>query len=764
MSTPLTVTKRDGSIQELDINKIHQVLEWATEDLSNVFISEIETKSGLQFYNEIPTNTIHDLLIDTAAKLISEEASDYQYVASRLAIMKLRKDVYGDIKPHSLYSIIESNIKENVYDKSILEAYTKEEIEYFDSIIDHDKDYEIAYAGLTQFISKYLVKNRVTEKIYETPQIANMLISMVSFIKYEPKQRKKYVEDFYEMLSDFKISLPTPIMAGLRTCTKQFSSCVLIDCGDSLDSISATADAMLQYSSRRAGIGLNVGRIRALNSSIRGGEAYHTGIIPYIKMFEATIHSCSQGSIRKSSATLHYPIWHLEVEDLLVLKNNKGTHETRVRHVDYSIQINKLFYERLQRNENITLFSPNEVPGLYEAFFRDQEKFKELYLKYEKDKSIRKVVVKAESIFDSLVTERLQTGRIYIMNVDHCNSMGPFDEKLAPIYMSNLCQEITLRTQPLNKWNPEEGQISLCTLAGINAGRLKKLEEMEYICELLVRSLDGILSYQNYPLPAAANTVALDRALGIGIINFAYYLAKNKVQFGSQESFKLTHDLFECLQYYSLKASNKLAKEFGKCNGFGDSKYSKGIMPIDRYKKSVDELYSGEYLCNWEELKNNIMQYGLRNNTVTAQFPAETSAIISNSTNGIEAIRDYSVVKTAKGMTSTYIVPELKKYRNYYTIAWDITQENYIKVMAVMQKFIDQSISTNIYYDNRKTDGNMSIIKLKRDLLTAYKYGIKTLYYANTYVEENSESDKLQESSKNNDDSSDGCGGGGCVV
>lgn len=752
--TEITVTKRDGSIQSLDLNKIHTVLTWAIQGLENVFISEIETKSGLQFYHKISTKKIHDILIDTASKLITEDSPDYQYVASKLMIMKLRKEIYNSIEPLPLYSILETNTKEGVYDASILSKYSKDEIDYLDSVIDHNKDFAITYSGLSQFVSKYLVKNKVTKKIYETPQIANMLVAMVCFINYEPKKRLEYVEDFYSMLSDFRISLPTPIMAGLRTSTKQFSSCVLIDCADSLDGISATIDSILQYSSRRAGIGLNIGRIRALGSQIRSGEAYHTGVVPFIKVFEQTLASCNQGGIRKGSATLFYPIWHLEIEDLIVLKNNKGTDETRARNLDYSVQINKLFYERLINKENITLFSPSDVPGLYEAFFKDQNLFKDLYLKYEKDKSIRKQTISADELFSKILTERLNTGRIYIMNVDHCNQGGPFIPEKAPIYSSNLCMEILLRTAPVNKHNPDEGLISLCTLGGVNLGKLKKLEDLEHINELLVRALDAILTYQDYPLKVAAKTVLMDRALGVGVINYAYFLAKNKVIYGSQEALDLTHSVFEHFQYYLLKASNKLAKEFGSCDSYSDSKYSLGSLPIDRYSKSVDEITSKKNECDWESLRSDIKKYGLRNNVVSALFPAETSATLSNSTPGVEMLKDYVTVKTTKEANSTFIPTDLKKLKSFYRLAWDIPSDYHIRAMAVMQKFIDQSISTNTYYNPKNfPEGKISITKMKRDLLLAYKYGLKTVYYCFTPAPENQSQEE-----------SNSCSGGACAL
>lgn len=753
----INVTKRDGSLEPLDLNKIHKVLKWATEGLADVSISDIEIKSNLQFYPKIPTSKIHEVLIETAAKLVSEEHPDYQYVASKLVIMKIRKDIYNDIIPPALFDVINENVNiHKVYDPDILLKYSKEEIDYFNMRIDHDRDYNLAYIGVAEFTSKYLVQNRVTKQLYETPQIAYMLISMVAFMEYEPEQRKRYVIDFYNALSNFDISLPTPIMAGLRTCAKQYSSCVLLDCGDSLDSISATADAVLQYASRRAGLGINVGRLRAVGSSIRNGEAYSTGLIPFIKLFESTVKSCSQGNLRKSSATLNYPIWHLEFEELVVMRNSAGTDETRARSLDYCVQINRLFYERLQKKDNITLFSPDEVPGLYEAFFSDQDKFRELYCKYEKDKKIRKKIMSAEEVFGLIIAERIDSGRLYIMNVDHCNEMGTFKEKECPVYMTNLCCEITLCTEPLSR-NEEVGSISLCTLAGVNLGNVKQYKDMEYPVELLVRCLDSVLSYQQYPLKASERVVKLDRALGVGVINYAYYLAKNKLMYGSQEALDETHRLFEHMQYYLLKASNKLAQEFGKCDGFKRSKYSEGILPIDKYKKSLDEVVNIPLMCDWHSLKQDILKHGLRNNTLSTIMPSESSSKVSSSTNGVEAVRKHALVKSSKNSSATFIAPELKKYKKYYPIAFDIEQEDYLKTMAVIQKFVDQSISTNIYYDPRKFEGGqISLTKVKRDLLIAYKYGIKTLYYSNNIPDEVVLEVDLEKES--------GCAGGSCSL
>ena len=648
MTDTIKIKKRNGTSEQYNVNKIHKVLEWATEDIEDVSISEIEIKSNMEIASGMSTKDIHNTLISTASKLISEEYPNYQYVAARLALFQLRKDVYKQFEPFHLLDIINSNVKLKKYDSSILEAYSKHEIEVLNNYIKHDRDFKFTYIGINQLIQKYLVKDRVTKKIYETPQIAFMLISMFGFAQYEKEIRMKYVKEFYDLLSNFDISLPTPIMAGLRTITKQFSSCVLLDTDDSLNSIIATTGSIIKYVSQKAGLGINVGKIRALNSSIRNGDAYHTGIIPFIQMFEKAVGSCSQGGVRKGSATLYYPIWHLEIEDLIVLKNNKGTEENRARNLDYSIQFNKLFYERIIKKEKITLFSPSDTPGLYEAFFKDQNLFKELYEKYEKDSKIRKKQIDANELFSNIIIERNNTGRIYLMNVDHSNINGPFKEDKAPVYISNLCSEILLPTVALNSLEDETGEIPLCTLSAVNLGTLKHLSQLENRTELLTRFLDSILTYQEYPVLAAKKSTEKYRPLGIGVINFAYYLAKNNVKYTDAKALEMTHQLFEALQYYSLQASNKLAKEFGKFSGFENSKYSEGSLGIDRYKKDLDQFANFEYLLDWNKLREEIKQTGLRNATLTAIMPAETSAMTSNSTNGIEPIRDYIVNKTSK--------------------------------------------------------------------------------------------------------------------
>lgn len=730
----IKVVKRDGTKEDINLDKIHQVLDWATEGLENVSISQIEVKSSIQFYDGISTDTIHETLVKTSADLISESTPNYQYVASRLASFRLRKLVYGGYKPKDLYTHIVDMTEKGLYDTHILEDYSKAEIDELGEYIDHERDMNFSYAGFKQLESKYLVQDRTTKEVFETPQMLYILIAMCLFSKYK-EDRLDYVKRYYDATSTFKISLPTPIMAGVRTPTKQFSSCVVIESGDSLDSINATASSIVKYVSKRAGIGVGAGRIRALGSEIRKGEAVHTGIIPFLKYFQTAVKSCSQGGLRGGAATVHYPLWHLEVESLLVLKNSRGVEDNRVRHMDYSVQINKLLYTRLIKNQDITLFSPSDVEGLYDAFFDDQQKFEELYLKYEQDPNIRKATVKAYDIFSSLMQERASTGRIYIQNVDHCNTHSSFIEDVAPVRMSNLCQEIAIPTKPLNDVNDANGEIGLCTLAAINLGEIEDLDkDLDNYCDLIVRSLDELLDYQDYPMEAAKVSTLNRRMLGVGVINFAYYLAKNGLKYSDGSGNKLTYETFESLQYHLLKASNSLAKEKGACNYFNQTKYSQGILPVDTYKKDVDSLGTTELKLDWEGLRKDIKEFGLRNSTLSALMPSETSSQVSNATNGIEPPRGLMSIKQSKDGILKQVVPEIDNPEVVYETLWNIpSNKGYIELVAIMQKFIDQSISANTNYDPSKFEsGKVPMKVLLQDLLTAYKLGVKTLYYHNT--------------------------------
>ncbi len=730
----INVVKRDGTTEPLDLDKIHRVVNEACKGLSDVSESLIEINANLQFYDGIKTKDIHETIIKSARNLISEDTPNYQIVAGRLINYALRKEVYGSSKIPTLrdhlYSIYAEKA-DSVYHMDLYDLYTDEELANIDKFIWHDRDYDLVYGAMEQFRTKYLIRDRVTGRIFETPQMAYILISM-SFFAYEEdkKLRLKLIKDFYDAISQHYISLPTPIMAGLRSPDQQFSSCTLIECGDSLESINSTTQAIVNYVSNRAGIGIGAGSIRAFKSAIRGGRAYHTGVIPFFRLFESAVNSCSQGGVRKGSATLNYCFWHYEAEDLLVLKNNKGTVDNRVRGLDYCIHLNRVFYERFINGGNITLFSPSEVPGLYDAFYRSTEEFEALYLKYESDPNIRKKVVRAVDMFNSLVIERKDTGRIYIMNVDHANTHGSFNPKVHPIKMTNLCVEITLPTEPMGY---NSGSIALCTLAAINWGKIKKPEDFEKYTRLIVRALDNLLSFQTYPMVQAAAHTQKFRPLGIGIINFAYFLTKNNVKWGSPEALKLTHNYSEAFSYYLIKASVELAKERGSINIEG-SNYLDGVLPIDTYKKTVDTLVSPDYLMNWDELRENLRLYGIRNATLMALMPSETSSVISNATNGVEPPRSLVTIKTSKDSTICQVVPEIKKYKNKYELLWNMkTPKEYLETLAVINKFLDQSISTNTSYNPQNYEGNqIPTSALIGDILYAYKLGLKTLYYNNT--------------------------------
>ena len=755
MQQGLKVTKRDGSQESLDLEKIHKVVTWAATGLNTVSVSQVELSANMQFFEGISTSDIHETLIKSAADLISEEAPDYQYLAARLAIFHLRKKAFGEFEPPHLFSHVQQMVKEGRYDKHLLEDYSEAEFNELNDYLAHDRDMNFSYAAVKQLEGKYLLQNRVTGKIYESPQQLYMLVAACLFSKYPQETRLGYVKRFYDACSLFKLSLPTPIMAGVRTPTRQFSSCVLIETGDSLDSINATASSIVKYVSQRAGIGINAGSIRALGSPIRQGEAFHTGCIPFYKHFQTAVKSCSQGGVRGGAATLFYPIWHLEVESLLVLKNNRGVEENRVRHLDYGVQINRMMYQRLIKGGNITLFSPHEVPGLYDAFFADQDEFERLYVQYEQDPNIRKQTIKAVELFGILASERASTGRIYIQNVDHCNTHSPFDPTVAPVKQSNLCLEIALPTKPLKEVNDPDGEIALCTLSAFNLGALENLDELEELSDLIVRALDSLLDYQDYPVPAAYTATMGRRTLGVGVTNLAYYLAKNSVRYSDGSANGLVHRTFEAIQYFLLKASNNLAKEIGACPKFNETTYAQGILPIDTYKREVDTFCEEPLNYFWETLREDIREFGLRNSTLTALMPCETSSQITNSTNGIEPPRGYVSVKSSKDGVMKQIVPEYQELKDNYELLWSIPDnEGYLQLVGIMQKFVDQSISANTNYDPAKFPGEKVPMKqLLKDLLTAYKYGVKTLYYHNT-----------RDGAKDQHDDMGGCEGGACKL
>ena len=730
MSNGTKVKKRDGSIEPLNLEKIHIMCEEACKNLAGVSASQVEIKSGIQFYDGITTSEIQEILIRSASDLISLDNPNYQYVAARLLLYSLRKSLYGRLweLPH-LMDHIQNCIEKDVYDADILVKYCEEEIDILNGIIDHGRDFLFTYAGLRQVADKYLVQDRSSGKVYETPQFMYLLIAMTIFADYPKKTRLDYVTRYYQAISKHRINIPTPIMGGVRTPLRQFASCVLVDADDTLDSIFSSDMAIGKYVAQRAGIGINAGRIRGINSKIRGGEVQHTGVIPFLKKFEATVRCCTQNGIRGGSATVHFPIWHKEIQDIIVLKNNKGTEDNRVRKLDYSIQLSKLFYERFITNEKITLFSPHDVPGLYDSF--GSELFDELYCTYEADESIPKTSVDAQELILNILKERAETGRMYLMNIDHCNSHSSFIDK---VNMSNLCQEITLPTKPIQHIDDPDGEIALCILSAINVGKINRLEELEDLCDLSVRGLEELIDYQGYPVKAAENSTKKRRSLGIGFIGLAHYLAKNGEHYDDSSAWQLTHDLTEAFQYYLLKSSNQLAKEKGKCEYFDRTKYSQGILPIDTYKSDVDEIVPNNLKYDWESLRTSITTHGLRHSTLSAQMPSESSSIVSNATNGIEPPRDYLSVKKSKKGPLKQIVPSYGHLKNNYTILWEMkNNDGYIKVISVMQKFFDQAISGNWSYNPENYEDNeVPVSVMANDLLTTYKYGWKTSYYQNT--------------------------------
>ena len=730
MSNGIKVKKRDGRIESLDLDKMHLMVDEATTGLAGVSASQVEMKSGIQFYDGITTAEIQEILIKAASDLIDLDHPNYQFVAARLLLFSLRKQLYGKMRelPHLEEHILScTNI--DVYDKEIYIKYSKEEIDKANSMIDHGRDFDFTYAGLRQVADKYLVQDRSSGGVYETPQFMYMMIALTIFQEYPKDTRMSFVKRYYDAISRHRLNIPTPIMAGVRTPLRQFASCVLVDVDDTLDSIFSSDMAIGKYVAQRAGIGINAGRIRGINSKIRGGEVQHTGVIPFLKKFESTVRCCTQNGIRGGSATVHFPIWHQEIEDILVLKNNKGTEDNRVRKLDYSIQITKLFYERFIQDAEISLFSPHDTPGLYDAFGTD--KFDDLYVSYERDESVPRKTIGAQKLILDLLKERAETGRIYIMNLDHCNTHSSFKDK---IEMSNLCQEITLPTYPLQHIDDEFGEIALCILSAINVGKVGSDKELENLCDLSVRSLDELIDYQEYPVKAAEVATKARRSLGIGFIGLAHYLAKLGFKYESQEAWDAVHGLSESFQYYLLKSSNQLAQEKGHCEYFGRTKYADGILPIDTYKKDVDEISNQEYQHDWESLRASINETGLRHSTLSAQMPSESSSVVSNATNGIEPPRGFLSIKKSKKGPLKQVVPSYTSLKNNYTLLWDMPDNTgYINVVAVMQKFFDQAISGNWSYNPEHfADNEVPVSVMANDLLTTYKYGWKTSYYQNT--------------------------------
>ena len=744
MSNGTKVQKRDGRVEALDLDKMHLMVEEACEGLANVSASQVEMTSGIQFYDGITTAEIQEILIKSASDLIDLDHPNYQFVAARLLLFSLRKQLYGGRREMpSLIDHITKLAYDDHYDRDIFTKYSQEEIEKVETFIDHDRDFLFTYAGLRQVVDKYLVQDRSIGKVHETPQFMYMMIALTIFREYPKETRLSYVRRYYDAISKHRLNIPTPIMAGVRTPLRQFASCVLVDVDDTLDSIFSSDMAIGRYVAQRAGIGINAGRIRGINSKIRGGEVQHTGVVPFLKKFESTVRCCTQNGIRGGSATVHFPIWHQEIQDIIVLKNNKGTEDNRVRKLDYSIQISKIFYERFIANGEISLFSPHDVPGLYDAFGTDG--FDDLYVSFERDESVPRKSIKAQELILDILKERAETGRLYLMNIDHCNSHSSFKDK---IEMSNLCQEITLPKYPLSHIDDQVGEIALCILSAVNVGKIKSDEELEDLCDLAVRGLDELIDYQDYPIIAAELATKARRSLGIGYIGLAHYLAKLGYSYDSQEAWDAVHGLSESFQYYLLKSSNQLAKEKGHCEYFGRTKYSSGTLPIDTYKKDVDELVSTELQHDWDMLRNDILEYGLRNSTLSAQMPSESSSVVSNATNGIEPPRGYLSIKKSKKGPLKQIVPQYASLKNNYTLLWDMKDNGgYIRIVAVMQKFFDQAISGNWSYNPENyPDNEVPVSQMAKDFLTTYKYGWKTSYYQNTHDLKSDEVDEEPQS------------------
>ena len=728
----IKVRKRNGSVESLNLDKIHKMVDEACEGLgSGVSASQVEMNSGLQFFDGIETKDIQEILVRSASDLISLDSPNYQFVAARLLLFGLRKQVFGSEWVNGHPSILDhcnKCVNEGLYDGEVLGKYSAEDWDKINSYIDHSRDMLFTYAGLRQVVDKYLVQDRSTGELYETPQFMYMMIALTLFQNYTDN-RLEYIRRYYNAISKHKINIPTPIMAGVRTPLRQFASCVLVDVDDTLNSIFSSDMAIGYYVSQRAGIGINAGRIRGINAKIRGGEVQHTGVVPFLKKFESTVRCCTQNGIRGGSATVHFPIWHQEIEDIIVLKNNKGTEDNRVRKLDYSIQISKLFYERFIADAEISLFSPHDVPGLYDAF--GTPGFDDMYVGYERDESIPRKTVRAQELILDLLKERAETGRVYIMNIDHCNSHSSFKDK---VNMSNLCQEITLPTDPIQHIDGG-GEIALCILSAINVGKVSKLDELENLCDLAVRGLEELIDYQNYPVSAAEKSTLARRSLGIGYIGLAHYLAKHGVKYEDPKAWKLVHDLTEAFQYYLLKSSNTLAQEKGACEAFPRTKYADGILPIDTYKKDIDEICDPTLNYDWDFLRLSIKEHGLRHSTLSAQMPSESSSVVSNATNGVEPPRGYLSTKKSKKGPLKQIVPQYGSLKSNYTLLWDMKDnDGYIKILSVMQKFFDQAISGNWSYNPENyADNEVPVSVMAGDLLKTYKYGWKTSYYQNTY-------------------------------
>ena len=755
----MNIVKRTGEMVPFDVERIHRVVGWAVNDIKGVTASDIEINAKLQMKEGITTREIHNVLIDSAVNLISLQSPNYQYVASKLLSYQLRKDVWGGKNPPKLVDFINKNVHDHdVYDEDILMLFTDKEINKLDEYIDHSRDNNFTYAGMRQLCDKYLIQDRSETKIYETPQFAYMIIAMVCFGQYEGPARISYVKKAYDYFSKFKINLPTPLMAGVRSKVRQYASCCLIDVDDTLPSIFSSSTAAGYATGSRYGIGLNMGRIRPINSPIRNGEVVHTGVIPFLKLMESTVKSCHQNGIRGGSATVNFPFWHYEAEDMLVLKNNSGTDDNRVRKLDYCIQFSELFYKRFLKNEDITLFSPHEAKELYDAF--GHENFDELYEQYERKTSLKfKKTIKARKLMSLFIKERVETGRIYFMNIDHCNQRSSWDDD---IKMTNLCVEVLHPTKPLQHPDDKNAEIGICILSAINVLEIQSDAEMEKVCDIIVRILDQLIDYQDYFLPAAENFTKNRRSLGIGITNFAAYLAKQGVKYTDDEAPNVADELMEKVQYYLLSSSCDLSSEKGRCPKFNKTKYSQGWLPIDNYKKEIDEFVTRKNSMDWEGLRARIKEFGLRHSTVSAIMPCESSSVIQCSTNGIEPIRSYITYKKSKARTLPVIVPNYTSYKNKYTLAYEMEDNTgLIKIVGALQKWVDMSISANMYYNyDHYENGALPDSKVIKEILLAYKLGWRTGYYNNT---DDGDKQSFNEE-EHKDNIEDGCESGACAL
>ena len=737
----VTVVKRDGSRVPLDISKIQRQVAHGCSGIDGVSPSMIEIKAQLELHDGISTETIDELLLKAMVNLIDENENpeinntNYQYVAGRQRVSMLRKEVYGEYDPPKLYEIVKTNIKASMYTSDLLTWYTEDEWNIIDLFIDHSKDENYTFAAIEQLAEKYLVQNRATGQIYETPQVRYAIAAATAF-HAEPKEiRLKLVKEYYECASEGHFTLATPVLAGLGTTTKQFSSCVLISSDDTLDSIFASGEMMAKYASKRAGIGLELGRMRPLGAPIRNGEIKHTGVVPFLKKWFADLRSCSQGGLRNASCTVWFPIWHAQFEDLIVLKNNQGTEENRIRQMDYGVVMSGLFWRRFKNGENITLFDPHEVPDLYEAYYRDNIEFEKLYIKYEKASNIAKKVVSADKIIkDGILKERTDTGRIYLMNVDNVINQGSFDTKVDPVYQSNLCAEITLPNKPFQRIDDEKGRIALCTLGSINWGAFRNPADMRKACRVLVRSLSNLLNYQDFLSIQSKLANKEFEPLGVGITNLAYFLAKRNLKYGTPEALAVVKQFMEHQAFYLTEMSVELARDRGPCERSQYTYYGQGVFPWERRNKNVDELTSFEPSANlnWEGLRENLKKYGIRNATLMAIAPVESSSVVLNSTNGIEMPMEFISVKESKAGSFVQVVPEYKRYKNRYQLMWDQKDcVDYLKTAAVLAAYVDQSISSNTFYNPAHfAEGKIPGTLIAKNLMLAYRWGLKTLYYS----------------------------------